>query len=185
MLKTGNMSTLNSLEDINLAKKLLKLHPWFDMARFTRSGGEANAVAIRIARASTKKNKIAICGYHGWHDWYLAANLKNKKNLEDSLMKGLKYSGVPKNLINTVFPFKYNDFEGLKSLIKNNPEIGIIKMEVSEILDQKIIFKESKRFNTKKIILIFDECTSGFSETFGGLHKNIKLNLICVFLAKH
>ena len=62
---------------------------WQDLSR---SGGEVNAVAIRIARASQQKNKIAICGYHGWHDWYLAANLKNEKNLEDGLMKGLKYS---------------------------------------------------------------------------------------------
>ena len=120
------------------------------MARFTRSGGEANAVAIRIARASTKKNKIAICGYHGWHDWYLAANLKNKKNLEDGLMKGLKYSGVPKNLINTVFPFKYNDFEGLKSLIKNNPEIGIIKMEVSRNFGPENNFLKKVKDLTRK-----------------------------------
>ena len=184
MLKTGNMTTLNSLDDIKLAKKLIKLHPWFDMARFTRSGGEANAVAIRIARASTKKSKVAICGYHGWHDWYLAANLKNKKNLEDGLMKGLQFSGVPKNLINTVFPFKYNDFEGLKMLIKKNPEIGIIKMEVSRNFGPENNFlKKVKNLSQKKnIILIFDECTSGFRETFGGLHKkyNIKPD-ICIF----
>ena len=184
MLKTGNMSTLNSLEDVQLAKKLLKLHPWFDMARFTRSGGEANAVAIRIARASTEKNQIAICGYHGWHDWYLAANLKNRKNLEDGLMKGLQFAGVPKNLINTVFPFKYNDFEGLKMLIKKNPGIGIIKMEVSRNFGPENNFLKKVKSLSKKnnIILIFDECTSGFRETFGGLHKKFKIEPdMCIF----
>ena len=54
------------------------MHPWSDMVKFTRSGGEANAVAIRIARAASGRDKIAICGYHGWHDWYLAANLSSK-----------------------------------------------------------------------------------------------------------
>ena len=73
-IKKGNISSLNSYEEVDLSNKLLKLHPWFDFSKFTRSGGEANAVAVRIARASSKNHKIAICGYHGWHDWYLAAN---------------------------------------------------------------------------------------------------------------
>ena len=79
IIRDGNMSTLNSIEDINLAERLLKLHGWADMVKFARSGGEANAIAIRIARASAKNEKVAVCGYHGWHDWYLAANLKSKK----------------------------------------------------------------------------------------------------------
>ena len=51
------------------------------MARFARSGGEANSIAIRIARAATGRDKVAVCGYHGWHDWYLSANLQSKKTL--------------------------------------------------------------------------------------------------------
>ena len=69
-------------------KKLIELHPWADMVRFARSGGEANAIAIRIARAATGKDKVAICGYHGWHDWYLAANLGDEKNLAGHLLPG-------------------------------------------------------------------------------------------------
>ena len=79
IIKNGNMSTLNAVEDIKLAEKLLQIHDWADMAKFARSGGEANAIAIRIARAASRKDKVAICGYHGWHDWYLAANLTSKK----------------------------------------------------------------------------------------------------------
>ena len=81
IVKQGNISTLNCPEEVILAKKLINLHPWADKVRFARTGGEANAIAIRLARASTKKNNIAFCGYHGWHDWYLAANLKSKNNL--------------------------------------------------------------------------------------------------------
>ena len=54
------------------------MHKHFDMVRYARTGGEANAIAIRLARAAAGKDKVAICGYHGWHDWYLSANLNNK-----------------------------------------------------------------------------------------------------------
>ena len=185
-LKTSNMSTLNSLEEIKLAEELIKIHPWFDMARFTRSGGEANAVAIRIARSAARKDQVAICGYHGWHDWYLAANLKNKDNLNGLLMKGLKYSGVPKNLFNSVFPFKYNDYKGLKKLIINNPNIGVIKMEVSRNFgpENNFLQKVKKLASKNNIILIFDECTSGFRETFGGLHKKYNVKPDMMILGK-
>ena len=83
----------------------MELHPWADMARFARSGGEANAIAIRIARAATGKDKVEICGYHGWHDWYLSANLGGKDKLDGYLLPGLKPRGVPENLRGSVYPF--------------------------------------------------------------------------------
>ena len=94
----GNMSTLNCPEEVWLAEKLVALHPWSEMVRFARSGGEANAIAIRIARAATGRETVAICGYHGWHDWYLATNLKNDSGLEEHLLPGLEPNGVPKDL---------------------------------------------------------------------------------------
>ena len=176
-LKMGNMTTLNSFEEVQLAEKLISMHPWFDMVRFARSGGEANAIAIRIARGSTKKQNVAICGYHGWHDWYLATNLKNKNNLTNHLLPGLEPLGVHQKLRDTVHPFEYNDFKGLKSLVERK-NIGIIKMEVSRNVRPKNNFlqKVRKLCDEKNIILIFDECTSGFRNCFGGLHKvfNIK-----------
>ena len=175
-LKNSNLSTLNSYDEVLLAEKLIEMHPWFDMARFTRSGGEANAVAIRIARAASGKDNIAVCGYHGWHDWYLSANIQNRKNLDGLLMKGLLDDGVPKNLKNTVFPFHYNDFNSLKKIINKN-NIGVIKMEVMRNQKPKNNFLKKVReiANKKNIILIFDECTSGFRETFGGLHIKEKV----------
>ncbi len=177
-VRKGNLSSLNSPEEVRLAEKLINLHPWAEMVRFTRSGGEANSVAIRIARAATNRSKIAFCGYHGWHDWYLSANLKNKDNLNSHLIEGLSTKGVPKNLAGTSFPFKYNDFNGLNKLIKKNPDIGIVKMEVARNDMPRNNFLEKVRELTSKrgIILIFDECTSGFRQTYGGLHKFYKVN---------
>ena len=129
-IRKGNMSTLNCPEEVYLTEKLLRMHPWADMAKFTRSGGEANAVAVRIARAAAKNVNIAVCGYHGWHDWYLAANIGNNSNLNKHLLKGLNTLGVPKQLKKTVFPFNYNNLDELEKIIKTK-KIGIIKMEVS------------------------------------------------------
>ena len=168
----GNMSTLNCPEEVYLAERLVELHPWGDMVRFARSGGEANAIAIRIARAAAGRDTVAFCGYHGWHDWYLAANLGDGQNLAGHLLPGLEPKGVPQNLRGSVLPFRYNDFAQLEQLTKDN-DIGVIKMEVSRNLGPDKGFLESVRaLATKKnIVLIFDECTSGFRQTFGGLHK--------------
>jgi glutamate-1-semialdehyde 2,1-aminomutase len=176
-IKSGNMSTLNCPEEVYLAERLIEMHEWSDMVRFARSGGEANAIAIRIARAACGKNNVAVCGYHGWHDWYLAANIADKKNLSDLLLPGLDTIGVPSSLKNSVFPFKYNDFDGLKKLV-DIQDIGVIKMEVYRNIEPQNNFlkKVRKLANDKNIVLIFDECTSGFRETFGGLHKKYGVN---------
>lgn len=172
VIGSGNMSTLNCPEEVYLAEKLVELHPWSSMVRFARTGGEANAVAIRIARAATGKEKVAICGYHGWHDWYLAANLGDDKNLAGYLLPGLEPKGVPENLRGTVLPFNYNDIQALESLVREN-DIGAIKMEVSRNQGPVDGFLHKVRDLATKngIVLIFDECTSGFRQTMGGLHK--------------
>ena len=171
-IDAGNMSTLNCPEEVYLAEKLIELHPWADMVRLARSGGEANAIAIRIARAASGKDKVAICGYHGWHDWYLSANLGDDKNLAGHLLPGLEPNGVPKNLRGTVFPFNYNNYAELEALV-NDHDIGVIKMEVVRNLgpEDNFLHKVRKLATERGIVLIFDECTSGFRETFGGLHK--------------
>ena len=172
VIDKGNMSTLNCPEEVRLAERLIEIHPWAEMARFARSGGEANAIAIRIARAASGKDKVAICGYHGWHDWYLSANLSDDANLDGHLLPGLEPKGVPRNLQGTVIPFNYNDIEGLSALVSQH-DIGVIKMEVSRNYGPENDFLEKVRDLAirKGIVLIFDECTSGFRETFGGLHK--------------
>lgn len=168
----GNMSTFNCPEEVYLAEKLVELHPWADMARLARSGGEANALAVRIARAASGKDKVAICGYHGWHDWYLSANLGDDASLDGHLLPGLQPNGVPRNLKGTVFPFNYNNYAELEALV-NAEDIGVIKMEVVRNMgpEDNFLHKVRKLATDRGIVLIFDECTSGFRETFGGLHK--------------
>ena len=149
-IKKGAMTTLNSIEEIKLAERLIELHPWFDMVRYTRSGGEANAVAIRIARAASSKDKVAICGYHGWHDWYLSSNLVNANKLNSHLMNQVPISGVPKSLKDTVFPFDYNNFDQLKKIVSQN-NIGVIKMEVQRDFEpQNNFLKKVRDLATKK-----------------------------------
>lgn len=168
----GNMSTLNCPEEVYLAERLVEINPWADMVRFARSGGEANSIAIRIARAASAKDKVAICGYHGWHDWYLSANHNGNDDLSGHLLEGLSPKGVPENLKNTVYPFNYNNFEELLSIVNAN-DIGVIKMEVVRNFgpEDDFLHKVRKLATDRNIVLIFDECTSGFRETFGGIYQ--------------
>ncbi|MDC0417219.1 aminotransferase class III-fold pyridoxal phosphate-dependent enzyme [Candidatus Pelagibacter sp.] len=177
VIKNSNMSTLNPVEEIYLSEELLKLNPWAGMCRFARTGGEANAIAIRIARAYTKKENVAVCGYHGWHDWYLALNLRSKKQIEKLLLKNLKTEGVAKSLKNSIYTFEYNDVEKVKYLI-DKKNVGTIMMEVSRNYYPKNNFLKEIRIlcNKNRVILIFDECSSGFRENLGGLHRKFKVN---------
>ena len=171
IINKSNVSSLNCIEELYLAEKLISMHKWADKVKFARTGGEANALAIRIARAASKKDAVAFCGYHGWHDWYLAANLKSKKNLDEHLIKGLNPLGVPKSLSQTSHGFTYGNYKQLLKIV-NEKNIGVIKMEVCRNTKPNIKFlKQVRNLATKKkIVLIFDECTTGFRENFGGIH---------------
>ena len=171
VIADGNLSTLNAPEEVLLAEKLCELHPWADMARFTRSGGEAGAVAVRIARAATGKDKVLFCGYHGWHDWYLAANLADDEALDDHLLPGLPSAGVPRGLTGTANPFAYNDLHSLEKAARDGG-VAAIYMEVERSKPPEPGFLEAVRAFATKIgaVLVFDECTSGFRKTLGGIH---------------
>ena len=171
-IRRGNMSTLNCAEEVLLTEELLRINPWAGMARYARTGGEANAIAIRIARAAAGKSKVAVCGYHGWHDWYLAANLGSSGKMSDLLIPGLKSAGVPEGLKDSITPFYYNDYEGLKEIIDAD-DIGVVKIEIRRYDEPENDFLKKVRTicSARGIILIVDECTSGFRETFGGMYQ--------------
>jgi glutamate-1-semialdehyde aminotransferase len=176
-LRSGNMSTLNCPEEVYLAEKLIEINPWAQMVRFARTGGEANAIAVRIARAASGKDKVAVCGYHGWHDWYLSVNHNTSgENLNQHLLPGLEPNGVPQELKNTVYPFEYNNYEMLLNITNNN-DIGVIKMEVVRNCypEDNFLLKVRELATKKNIVLIFDECTSGFRETYGGIYKKFNV----------
>lgn len=173
VIDEGNMCTLNSPEEVELAELFLTLHPWAGGIRFARSGGEAMAIAVRIARAYTKKDKVAFCGYHGWHDWYLSANLADSRNLDGQLLPGLKPLGVPRVLKGTAIPFHYNNLNELQEIVGNNSDIGAIVMEARREHDPEKGFLEGVSKIAKQIgaVLVFDEITSGFRMNIGGIHK--------------
>ena len=116
-LSRGATTTLNAPEEVALAELMVSLHPWAHMVRYARTGGEAMAVAVRIARAASGKDTVLFCGYHGWHDWYLSANLAADSALDGHLLPGLEPRGVPRALRGTALPFKYNDTHEFLSLI--------------------------------------------------------------------
>jgi glutamate-1-semialdehyde 2,1-aminomutase len=175
-IKCGNMSTLNVPEEIELAELLCDIHPWAKMARYTRTGGEAMAVAIRIVRAATRRDKILFCGYHGWHDWYLSANLADSSALDGQLLPGLAPAGVPRGLRETAIPFAYNDLNNFRSLFaRHSSQLAGVVMEPVRNFWPKEGFLEGIRQITKEngVPLVFDEVTSGLRMTSGGIHLKL------------
>jgi len=172
-IQKGSMCSLNCFEEVELAERLIGLHPWAKMARFARTGGEACAIAIRIARVASNKSKVAFCGYHGWHDWYLASNLGEISNLDGQLLPGLDPVGVPRQLQDTALPFNYNKLNELEALAGKHPdEIGVIIMEPRRGQEPAPGFLEGVRKIADRIgaVLVFDEVTSGFRINLGGIH---------------
>ena len=99
-IESGVSTTLNAPEEVYLAEKLLELNPFAGGVKFARTGGEAMAIAVRIARAYTNSDKVAFSGYHGWSDWYLATNLNNDHKLSIIISNGVKE--LPPNKIENI-----------------------------------------------------------------------------------
>ena len=171
-IDNGNMATLNCPEEVELAEKLLSLDRWAGGVRFARTGGESMGVAIRIARAHSKKDKVAFCGYHGWQDWYLATNIKDKNGLNDHLLSGLEPNGVPSALAGTAIPFHYNKIGELESIAGKNKDLGAIVMEVlrSQPPENGFLQKVRKIADNAGAVLVFDEITSAWRQTIGGVY---------------
>jgi glutamate-1-semialdehyde 2,1-aminomutase len=169
----GASCSLNCPEEVELAELLCELHPWADMVRYARTGGEAMAIAVRIARAFTGKDKVAFCGYHGWHDWYLAANLASKDVLKEHLISGLSPAGVPKGLAETALPFRYNHLEELETIVaKYKSELAAIIMEPIRNFEPEPGFFEGVRslaYETGSVLIV-DEISAGFRMNTGGAH---------------
>ena len=170
---SGSIATLNAPQEVELAELLCDIHPWADMVRYARTGGESMAVAVRIARAYTGKDKVAICGYHGWSDWYLASNLSADGALDGHLMPGLEPTGVPRALAGTALTFRYNQIEQLEAIVAEQGDaLGTIVMEAFRYDEPRDGFLEKVREIATKnnLVLILDEITSGWRYHFGGVH---------------
>jgi glutamate-1-semialdehyde aminotransferase len=186
-IRSGVNSSLNCPEEVELAEALIDLHPWFDMVRYARSGGEALSVAVRIARAKTGRETILFSGYHGWSDWYLAANLSDDAALDGQLMPGLKPSGVPRGLAGTAIPFNFNDIDSLREKIKGQEnEIAAIMIEPARGEEAPDEYLSVLREIASEIgaVLIFDEITSGFRMCAGGIHRRYNIHPDMAIFAK-
>ena len=186
-IDNGSMCTLNSPEEVELAEKLIRLHPWAEQVRYARCGGEAMAIAVRIARAYTKKDIVAFCGYHGWHDWYLAANLADDRNLDGHLLPGLAPAGVPRGLKGSSLPFQFNHTDELEVIAeKQNGKLAAIVMEPIRDHEPSPGFLQAvqKIANDNDAVLIVDEVSSGFRLTMGGAHLLYGLKPDIVVFAK-
>jgi glutamate-1-semialdehyde 2,1-aminomutase len=186
-IRRGSSSSLNCPEEIELAEKICTLHPWVEMLRYARSGGESVAIAVRIARAYSGKDKIVFCGYHGWQDWYLSANIQNSDNLSSHLLPGLSPMGVPLNLESTSIPFHYNNIEELENILAaNKGEVAAIIMEPVGAygINSKFLHDVKALSRKNKIVLIFDEISSGFRINNGGVHLTFDITPDIVVFSK-
>ncbi len=172
-IDAGSMSTLNAPEEVELAELLCLLHPWAEMVRYARCGGEAMAIAVRIARARTHRDRVAFCGYHGWHDWYIAANLAEESALDGHLLPGLDPAGVPRGLLGSSLPFRYNEIDELKRIAARHPgELAAIVIEPIRDHEPEEGFLEQVRdvATHTGAVLIIDEVSAGFRLNTGGAH---------------
>ncbi len=177
-VQLGSISSLNNVEEVELSHVLLEIHPWANGIRYARTGGESMAAAVRFARATTGRDVIAFCGYHGWHDWYLATNVGSggRDRLGGHLMQGLSPAGVPQGLAGTALPFAYNKLEELEAIVKEHGNnLAAVVMEPIRYVDPKPGYLEAVRDLCDRCgaVLVFDEITIGWKLYHGGSHLRL------------
>lgn len=183
----GSMCTLSAPEELYLADRLCTIHPWAEKVRYARTGGEAMAIAVRLARAATARPTVAFCGYHGWSDWYLAANLAESDALNGHLLPGLDPGGVPASLRGTALPFRYNQIAELETIVaKHRHDLAAIVMEPMRWDFPRNGFLAQVRTLADETgaVLIFDEITAGWRSHFGGIHLQLGVNPDVAVFAK-
>lgn len=183
----GSYCSLVSPQEVDLAKTLLDLHPWAGKVRYARGGGEAMTMAVRIGRAATGRSGVAFCGYHGWHDWYLAANLGEEDALDGHLLPGLEPSGVPRELKNTSVPFKYNDLESFEAALQalgDNLAVVVMEPMRSQLPQDDFVARVAARCKEKGAVFVVDEVSSGLRYGFPGALTDMGIEPDIVVYAK-
>ena len=173
-IEKGVLGSINHALEIEVAQAIVDMVPCAEMVKFCKSGGEADAIAVRIARGYTGKEKVLFCGYHGWHDWYLAANLESDSTLDQHLLPGLSPKGVPRSLAGTILPFEYNNLDQLSALLKEHAgDVACIIMEPTRFRQPDQGFLEGVRqlADEHQVLLIFDEVITGFRMAKGGAQE--------------
>jgi len=158
-LKKGVSFSLPGVLEAEVAEMICQLVPSAEMVRFGKNGTDATTAAVRLARAYTGKDRIVVCGYHGWQDWYIGSTSRNK--------------GVPKATSDLTDVFKYNDLESLRKILSEKDDVACVVMEPMNLNTPNQGFLEGVRDLTKKhdVILVFDETITGFRFSEGGAQE--------------
>ena len=169
-LDNGIAFSLPTQDELLLAERLIQWFPYAERVRFGKNGSDATTGAVRLARAYTGNDIVLCCGYHGWHDWFIGTTTRN--------------IGVPKKVQELTIPFAYNDLESLDSLLKNNSgKVAAIIMEPMGICFPDEGYLESVRnlATQHKVVLIFDECWTGFRIHLQGAYGkfNVEPDISC------
>jgi glutamate-1-semialdehyde 2,1-aminomutase len=175
-IAAGNCYAINHELEVELAEELVRTIPCAEMVRYAKGGGEACAIAVRIARGVTGRDKVLFCGYHGWHDWYLAANLSAEANLNDHLFPGIEPTGVPRALAGTAIPFPYGDLNALGQLLDDHRgEVAAVMMEPlrSELPAPGYLDGVAELSHQHGAVLMFDEVSCGFRLHVGGAQAHL------------
>lgn len=186
-VRSGVTSSLNCSEEVELAELLREIHPEMEMVRYARSGGEAMGMAIRIARAKTRRDKVLFSGYHGWNDWYISANLSDNAALDGQLMPGLEPNGVPRGLSGTAIAFTPEDKKDLEECIgRLKGDLAAIVIEPARGAEQSEDYLAFLKEMAKSCgaVLIFDEITSGFRMCNGAIYRRYGINPDIAVIAK-
>ncbi len=145
----GNLFICPSQLETDLAEKIKQLIPCAEMSRFLKTGSEATSAAVKIARSFTNREHIAICGYHGWHDWFTVSTPKNK--------------GIPKCYADLVHKFEFNNIDSLRE-ITDKFSLAAVIMEpcIFENPDESFLRDVKALAHKNGALLIFDEVVTGF-----------------------
>lgn len=173
-ISRGTVYSVNHELEIELAEELCRSIPCAEMARYAKCGGEACAIAVRIARGVTGRDKILFCGYHGWHDWYLAANLSEEANLNAHLFPGIEATGVPRALAGTAIPFPYGDLAALGELLdRHRGQVAAVIMEPlrSVLPAPGYLAGVAQLARDHGAVFIFDEVSTGLRLSMGGAQQ--------------
>jgi glutamate-1-semialdehyde aminotransferase len=186
-ISLGTLYSINHPLELEFAEELCRVLPCAEMVRYAKTGGEACAMAVRIARGVTGRDKVLVCGYHGWHDWYLAANLAADSNLNAHLFPGIEPIGVPAALAGTTIPFPYGDIAALGQLLDDlRGQVAAVVMEPlrSEPPPEGYLAAVARLARGHQAVLVFDEVSTGFRYGLAGAQGYVGVTPDLAVLAK-
>ena len=149
-------SMMHPLE-VEVAEMIRQIVPNAEAVRYSKTGADATSAAVRLARAYTGKNKILCCGYHGWHDWYIAVTARNH--------------GIPEAVQAISYTFNYNDIDSVKNSIDDDVAAVILEPVVFTEPKDNFLHKLADLCKEKNVVLIFDEMWTGFRMALGGAQE--------------